>query len=72
MMWLHHSIHSKESAVNISCTTMMAVFLATAMSPALPADPPNPVLLIGHKRLVTTLASAGEDRTIRVKDPAKG
>ena len=51
------------------------------MGPGRAADPPEPVVLKGHTKAVTTVAwaadgkavaTAGDDRTIRVWDPATG
>lgn len=58
-----------------------AVFLAAAMNPGRAADPPEPVVLKGHTKAVSTVAwaadgkvvaTAGDDRTIRVWDPSTG
>ncbi len=57
------------------------MILATALTPRLAADPPEPVLLKGHTKAVSAVAwagdgkavaSASDDRTIRVWDPATG
>jgi WD40 repeat protein len=58
-----------------------AVILAAVMDPGLAADPPEPVVLKGHTKAVSAVAwaadgkavaTAGDDRTIRVWDPATG
>src|SRR5262245_48055973 len=58
-----------------------AVILAAATDSGRAADPPRPVVLEGHTRAVSAVAwaadgkavaTAGDDRTIRVWDPATG
>jgi len=64
-------------------TFQMAVMilLTAVMNPGLAAEPPEPVVLKGHTKSVSALAwasdgksvaSAGDDRSIRVWDPATG
>ena len=60
---------------------VVTVILTAVMNPGLAADPPEPVVLKGHTKAVSTVAwaadgkavaTAGDDRTIRVWDPATG
>ncbi len=67
--------------MNVTSAMTMAVVFATAMNFVHAAGPQEPVLLEGHTQKVGTvswaadgksIATAGEDRTIRVWDPATG
>jgi len=61
--------------------TVAAVILAAVFDPGATAQPPLPVVLKGHTKAVTavawaadgkSVATAGDDRSIRVWDPVTG
>lgn len=67
--------------MNVFRAAVASVILAAMMHPGLAADPPEPVVLKGHTKAVSvvawaadgkTVATAGDDRTIRLWDPATG
>ena len=67
--------------MNAIRATTVAVVLTAAANSTSAADPPEPVILKGHTTAVSavawaadgkTVATAGDDRTIRVWDPATG
>jgi WD40 repeat protein len=67
--------------MNAVRATVVAVTLATVTDPGRPAEPPEPVVLRGHTKAVSAVvwaadgkavATAGDDRTIRVWDPLTG
>jgi len=62
-------------------SALVAIVLVAVMKPGLAADPPEPVVLKGHTKSVSTVAwaadgkfvaTASDDRSIRVWDPATG
>ncbi|HJZ54935.1 MAG TPA: WD40 repeat domain-containing protein [Gemmataceae bacterium] len=67
--------------MNAMRLAVAAVILAAVVKPGRAAEPPELILLKGHTKAVTTIAwaadgkavaTAGDDRTIRVWDPATG
>jgi WD40 repeat protein len=71
----------EEPAMNAVRVAAAAVILAALMNPGRAAGPPEPVVLKGHTKAVSavawasngkSVATAGDDRTIRMWDPATG
>ncbi len=67
--------------MNVIRAAVAAVILAAMMNPGLAADPPEPLVFKGHTKAVTvvawaadgkTVATAGNDRTIRLWNAATG
>ncbi len=67
--------------MNVLCASMVSVILAAATNSGSAADSPEPVVLKGHTKAVSAVAwaadgkavaTAGDDRTIRVWDPVTG